>query len=49
MRPDAPVKGTIIIELNMFANFIKKMNYAVSDIIRGLLCRKWHNRKFIMS
>ena len=24
MRPDAPVKGTIIIELNMFANFIKQ-------------------------
>lgn len=24
MRPYAPVKGTIIIELNMFANFIKQ-------------------------
>ena len=49
MRLDAPVKDTIIIELNMFANFIKQNEVCYSNTICGLLCRKWHNKKAIMS
>ena len=49
MDPDYSVKGIIIIELSIFANFIKQNEVCYSNTICGLLCRKWHNKKAIMS
>lgn len=42
MDPDYSVKGIIIIELSIFANFIKQNEVCYSNTICGLLCRKWH-------
>ena len=49
MDPDYSVKGIIIIELSIFAKFIKQNEVCYSNTICGLLCRKWHNKEAIMS
>ena len=49
MDPDYSVKGIIIIELSIFAKFIKQNEVCYSNTICDLLCRKWHNKKAIMS